>query len=110
VVCSPALRATQTWHLAAGKLDPPPPVRQDDRLYEATGGDLLAVTRELPPEVSTALLVGHNPGLEEFLALLTGARHPLKTATIAVITTPASWAHSQPGAWTLSKLATPRGR
>ena len=110
VVCSPALRAAETWHLAAGELDPPPPLRQDDRLYEATAGDLLAVTRELPPEVSTALLVGHNPGLEDFLAVLAGARHPLKTAAIAVITAPGSWARSQPGTWTLSKLATPRGR
>src|SRR5262245_46601501 len=48
VLCSPAWRARQTWQLAAARLDPAPPVRQDDRLYGATPTELLTVLVALP--------------------------------------------------------------
>ena len=72
VVCSPALRAVQTWDLAATQLDPIPPVRHDERLYGASAEELLTVTQELPDKASTVVLVSHNPGLEDFLELLAG--------------------------------------
>jgi phosphohistidine phosphatase len=110
VVCSPAVRAVQTWDLASAQLDDTPPVLHDERLYDASAQDLLTVTRELPHTVSTAVLVGHNPGLEDVLTLLTSAAEPLKTSSIAVITTPGGWDHAYPHSWTLQALATPRGR
>jgi phosphohistidine phosphatase len=110
VVCSPAVRAAQTWDLAAAQLDAIPRVRHDEGLYGASAEDLLTATQELPPKASTAVLVGHNPGLENFLTLLTGVTEPLKTSAIAVITTPGSWEQARPGSWTLETLATPRGR
>jgi len=110
VVCSPAVRAATTWELAAAQLDPKPPLRHDEQLYEATAQDLLKVTQQLPPTASTAVLVGHNPGLEDFLTLLTGAAEPLKTSAIAVITTPDSWAQIHPGSGDLAALATPRSQ
>ncbi len=110
VVCSPAVRAAETWNLAAAELDAKPRLRHDKRLYEASAGDLLKVTQELSPTISTTVLVGHNPGLENFLTLLTGAVEPLKTSAIAVITTPASWDQIHAGSGTLGALATPRGR
>lgn len=109
VVCSSAVRAVQTWELAAAQLATAPPVRHDERLYGADATDLLTVTQELPPQASTVALVGHNPGLEDFLTLLTGALEPLKTSAIAVITAPDSWDTAHPESWTLVTLATPRG-
>ncbi|MBA2471978.1 MAG: histidine phosphatase family protein [Pseudonocardiales bacterium] len=109
VVCSCAVRAVQTWDLAAVQLDAVPRVRHDERLYCASAQDLLVVIQELPPSASTAVLVGHNPGLEDTLTLLTGLAEPLKTSAIAVITTPLSWKHSRPRTWTVTTLATPRG-
>ncbi|MGH3694028.1 MAG: SixA phosphatase family protein [Pseudonocardiaceae bacterium] len=118
VVCSPAVRAVQTWDLVAAQLDTKPSVRHDERLYDASAADLLAVTQELAPQASTAALVGHNPGLEDFLTMLTGAFEPLKTSTVAVITAPASWEMVHPESWTqtwtaqtwtLETLTTPRG-
>lgn len=114
VMCSPAVRAAQTWDLAAAQLNTAPPVRHDERLYGADVADLLTVTQELPPQASTAALVGHNPGLEDFLTLLTGALEPLKTSAIAVITAQhgGDETHSESWAlttWTLTTLATPRG-
>lgn len=110
VVCSPAVRAVQTWELAAAQLDTPPRVRHDERLYAASAEDLLKVTQELPHEAATAVLVGHNPGLEDFLTLLTGAAEPLKTSAVAVIATAGGWVQSRCGSGTLEVLATPRGR
>jgi phosphohistidine phosphatase len=109
VVYSPAARAVQTWDLAVDQLATAPPASSDERVYGASAACLLAVTQEFAPEVSTAVLVGHNPGLEDFLTLLTGATEPLKTSSLAVITLPGSWADAAPGAGRLENLATPRG-
>jgi phosphohistidine phosphatase len=109
VVCSPALRAVQTWDLAAAQLEATPRVRHSTGLYDASEQDLLTAIKELPHQASTALLVGHNPGLENFLTLLTGIAEPLKTSAIAIMTTSGSWEQSCPGSWSLEKLATPRG-
>jgi phosphohistidine phosphatase len=106
---SPARRARESWDLLAPKLGEVP-ARSEPRIYEAPPERLLAVIRELGPGVRSVLLVGHNPGLEDFLELLTGAAETLKTSSIAVASTPATWAQAQPGAWTLKALATPRGR
>lgn len=109
VLCSPAVRAAQTWDLAAAQLDSVPRLRHDERLYDASAEQLLTITQELPSEASTVVLVGHNPSLEDLLALLTGADELLKTSAIAVMTTPANWAEAKTRSWTLKVLATPRG-
>jgi phosphohistidine phosphatase len=109
VLCSPAVRAAQTWDLAAAEFVVAPLVRHDERLYGASASELLTVTHELPAQVSTAVLVGHNPGLEDFLTRLTGARERLKTSAIAVITAPGSWTATIPSSCSLHALATPRG-
>lgn len=109
VVCSPAVRAVQTWDLAAAQLDAIPPVRHDERLYGASTQELLTVTQELPHQASTVVLVSHNPGLEDFLELLTGTVEVLKTSTIAVMASPATWAKATAGSCILEALVTPRG-
>lgn len=109
VVCSPAVRAVQTWNLAAAQLDTTPRLRHDESLYGAYAADLLSITHEFPSNASTVVLVGHNPGLEEFLTLLTGVVEPLTTSTIAVMATSSTWKETCPGSWTLKMLATPRG-
>src|SRR4051794_41904037 len=43
VLCSTALRARQTWELAAAELDTAPPGRFEDRPYPADAGELLDV-------------------------------------------------------------------
>ena len=109
VLCSPAVRATQTWDLASAQLDAIPQVNRDDRLYGASAGELLRITQELPPKASTVVLVGHNPGLEDFLELLTGAAEGLKTSAIAVMTTQVTWGQGKERSYTLEAFAIPRG-
>lgn len=109
VVCSPAARVRQTWELVAPQLDALPEVRLDERVYGASAETLLGVILELPPQASTVLVIGHNPGLEELVELLTGAVEPLKTSTIVVLDGPLDWADTAPRSFALTERVTPRG-
>lgn len=104
---SPAERARSTWHLVAEELDVPPKVRLDERLYAASAGQLLAVVRELPDELRTVVVVGHNPGLEELISRLTGQEIPMPTSAVAVIALPGSWATAGDTPATLSTSGRP---
>ncbi|TFC51658.1 histidine phosphatase family protein [Cryobacterium sp. TMT1-21] len=84
-VVSPATRARSTWELASAELDTTPETRIDDRVYAASAGELLAVVRDLPDDVESVVLVGHNPGFEGLVSLLTGEFVPMKTSALAVI-------------------------
>jgi phosphohistidine phosphatase len=108
-VCSPAARARQTWELIAAELSDPPAVTLDDRLYGATLATLLAVVRDLPAPAGTSLLVGHNPGLEELVALLSGEEPGMKTSSVAVLAWSGGWTDVDGGTAELRDHATPRG-
>ncbi|WEO98758.1 histidine phosphatase family protein [Streptomyces sp. FXJ1.172] len=118
-LCSTAVRARRTWELASAEWGTPPPVRYDQRLYAAGVADLLEVVREVPSEVETLLLVGHNPGLEELVLELAGdglddtlerVRTKFPTAAIAVLTWHGTgWSALVPGAALLTWVTVPRG-
>jgi phosphohistidine phosphatase len=97
VVVSPACRARSTWELVAAELDAPPPMRVDDRVYAASDSELLDVVRELPDDVNTVVLVGHNPELEGLVSLLTGESVPMPTSALAVIDLPGPWSSAGRG-------------
>ncbi len=65
---SSAVRARQTWQLAAAELDADVPTRVEPALYDAAVWDVLVLLRTLPDDVTTAVVVGHNP-VTERLAL-----------------------------------------
>lgn len=109
VICSPATRARQTWQLASANLDPAPPVRQDDRMYGASPTELLTVLAELPDELGTVALVGHNPGLADLVEVLSGELKELKTAAVAVLSWTGSWPDAESRSASLDAYTTPRG-
>src|ERR1700756_4171866 len=65
VLCSTATRARATWDLVAPSLGNRPEISYVDRLYGASARVLLDVMRHAPPEASSVLVLGHNPGLHE---------------------------------------------
>jgi phosphohistidine phosphatase len=77
VLCSSAVRARETLDLVLKALGPPSPeVRYDEELYMAPPATLIARLRKhmadpAPPQ--HVMLVGHNPGFEEFARLLVGS-------------------------------------
>jgi len=64
----------------------------DPRLYHAGPTDILAALRSVIEQnvenVATVMIVGHNPGLEELIARLTGEREDLPTCALAQIALP----------------------
>lgn len=90
-VVSPATRARATWDLVSAELEAPPQTRIDDRVYTTSASALLGVVQELPDDVDTVVIVGHNPGIENLVSLLTGESVPMPTSALAVIAVPVSW-------------------
>ena len=84
-VVSPAVRTQRTWDLVAEELADPPAALIDDRVYGASAAGLVEVVQELPAEALTVVLIGHNPGLEELVARLTGEWAPMRTSAVAMI-------------------------
>jgi phosphohistidine phosphatase len=61
-------------------------------LYLAPRETYIQVLRDLPDQYTSAMVVGHNPGLEELLAGLSGAHEHLPTAALAQVELPlATW-------------------
>ncbi len=96
-VVSPAVRARSTWDLVSAELEVAPRFRIDDRLYGASDRELLTVTRDLPDDLHTVVLVGHNPGLEDLAGLLAAALAPMPTSALAVLAVSGSWSTASPG-------------
>jgi phosphohistidine phosphatase len=108
-VCSPAVRTGQTWELLAATLDGAPVPIVDDRVYAATAQTLLTVVREIPDDAGSAVLVGHNPGVSDLVALLSGEEPGMRTSAVAVLELAGPWTNAAPGAARLVAHATPRG-
>jgi phosphohistidine phosphatase len=73
---SSAVRTRETWDLVAAELDADIPVRVADSLYDAAVWDVVVLLRTLPPDVATAIVVGHNPGMERVAMLLDDGSGP----------------------------------
>jgi len=83
IVSSTAVRARQTAMAVAETSGFGGEIQYDASLYAAPPEAYLAAARQLAPEIQVALVVGHNPGLEELLQELTGEDEHLPTAGIA---------------------------
>lgn len=100
-LCSPSVRTRETWKLVAHELPQRPKTVYEQRLYEATVGDLLALLNETDDNVTDVLLVGHNPGIQglaDALAQDGGGEVPARprhgtfpTCAIAVLEVPGPW-------------------
>jgi len=85
IISSPAVRARETAELVASAAGFAAEIKFDERIYEASPSELLAVTSDIPDQFSTALIVGHNPGSEGFIWHLTGTLEPMPTGAVAIL-------------------------
>jgi phosphohistidine phosphatase len=114
VVCSSATRARQTLDLLAPSLGEVEIV-VDGAVYQATAAELTAIVRDLPDERGEALVVGHNPGLQD-LCLLLGTPSPERarvaerfpTCALATLELEGSWSDAAPASAVLVAFLTPR--
>ncbi|HLS84262.1 MAG TPA: histidine phosphatase family protein [Arenimonas sp.] len=72
VLCSPARRTRETCEAVLERIGYAE-MRQEARIYEASPGRLIQVADE-HLELGRVLLIGHNPGLEQLVALLCSGR------------------------------------
>ena len=108
-VVSPAVRAGSTWELAAAEL-----ARCATAHASSTTGctpprpaSCSTWCRGLDDEHRTVVLVGHNPGVEDLVHLLTDVWVEMVTSALAVVDLPGSWSEAKPGVGTLRTSGRP---
>ena len=115
VLCSPALRARQTFEHVRASLGEPE-VRIESQVYAFDPEPLLAVLHSVPDEVGSVMLVGHNPAFHDLAVMLarTGdrlldlvAKYP--TGALAELEPDtSSWSELAAGGAVLTRFVTPR--
>lgn len=85
IVSSPAKRTKQTAVLVRGSAGVESKIQYEDKIYEASPTTLLYITSEFADKYESVLLVGHNPGIEGFIRILTSEIHQMPTGAIASI-------------------------
>src|ERR1044072_9974015 len=83
ILCSPAERTRETVGLVVKAARWNVEVRYDQRIYEASAQRLAEVVSQIDNDRKVAMLVGHNPGLEDLLLLFTGNTDVMPTGAIA---------------------------
>jgi phosphohistidine phosphatase len=109
IVSSPAVRARTTAELVKQGGSINADIKFDDRVYEASPQALLYVVSELDDRYDSAMIVGHNPGMEGFIRLLSGKEESMPTAALAVIDLKiGTWALIEPGSGKLKTVVRPK--
>jgi phosphohistidine phosphatase len=86
ILSSPAARAAETAELAGFT------ARFDQRIYDASTGDLLAIVQTADEGIERLAMVGHNPGFERLASRLLGGTIELPTGSLVEISLPIdSW-------------------
>ncbi|WP_067970811.1 SixA phosphatase family protein [Nocardiopsis trehalosi] len=116
-LCSTALRCRETWKLAAAELPERPRTVYDERLYEASLGELISVVNEVGDDVRDLVIVGHNPGVHALADALAGEaegdllprmnRSGFPTCSTAVLAFSGSWKEVEHGVARLAAYWSP---
>ncbi|GAB3594220.1 histidine phosphatase family protein [Angustibacter peucedani] len=118
VLCSSAVRARETWDLAAAALDPAPPLEVRDGLYLAPPSAVLAAVREVGDDVRALVVVGHEPTQSALVEQLAGTAEPVAaqvfadgfvTAAVATLTFEGAWGDVPLRECHLAAFDVPRG-
>ena len=117
VLCSTARRARETYDLVVPAVGGAA-IQFEQALYLAAPATLLRLVQATPPGVERLLVVGHNPGLQQFAAQLAATgdaaaldrlRAKFPTAGLAILTFPVDrWSEIQPGTAELESFVAPR--
>ncbi|MGV9244255.1 SixA phosphatase family protein [Streptomyces sp. NPDC003710] len=110
-LCSTATRTRETWKIAVQELPHRPKTVYEERVYDASPGELITVLNETPEDVQNVALIGHNPGIQGLAEILAGeaeaearermSRRGFPAAAFAVLSFDGSWKSLEPGTATL---------
>lgn len=117
VLASPALRVRQTLALVQDGYGQAFYVREERRIYAADVSTLIDVVCSIPDDAERAMLVGHNPGLQDLVLLLADGPDDLRSNVAERFPTAAlaeirfefdSWKKVARGSGQLQSLTKPR--
>lgn len=92
IMTSTAVRAAKTAEAIAEKVDYEQEIDYLDALYLAEPSTVIDILHEVPDDIKCVLVVGHNPGMEGLVQILSRKVVSLSTATIAYFKLPIkSW-------------------
>jgi phosphohistidine phosphatase len=110
-LCSTSTRTRETWKLAVHEFPQRPKTVYEERIYEASPGELIALLNETPDDVQNAVLIGHNPGVQGLADIRAGSAEPeararmnsrgFPAAAFAVLSYEGSWKSLEPAVATL---------
>jgi phosphohistidine phosphatase len=115
VLCSPSRRTRQTLTRIAPALGKSADVQIEPELYAAPAPVLLEVLHEVPDEVESVMLIGHNPGIQDLALSLASAgseiprlRSKFPTAALATLALNGTWRKLAPGTAELVSWVKPK--
>ena len=116
VLCSSAARARQTLDRVLPALDSSVAYEVEDALYTFDDDTVLRRLRDVPATVSSIMIVGHNPAMQDLALRLAGrgddldrVRSKFPTGALATLRIPrATWRGLRPGSAELVSLVTPK--
>jgi phosphohistidine phosphatase len=115
VLCSSAKRARQTLERVLPSLGEDVPIEVEDELYTFDATVLLGRLKKVPASVSSVMLVGHNPAMQELALLLAGSGNDLaraeakfSTGALATLNVPVAWSRLRPGVGELTSFVAPK--
>jgi phosphohistidine phosphatase len=112
VLCSPSRRTRETLERIG--LDDSDQRIEDD-LYAASAEELLGVLTGLADDIDSAMLIGHNPGIQDLALRLAGSspevtrlRRKFPTAALATLEFEGGWHELAPGSAELVAFVRPK--
>ena len=84
-ISSTAVRARETIELIRQRAKLRTELRFDERIYEASASRLFEIASQIESDRKSVLMVGHNPGFEEFVEAVTGETQRLPTGALVKI-------------------------
>lgn len=115
VLCSPARRCQETLELIRDALGSEAHIRTEEPLYGIGSDELLRRLRKVPRGVTSVMVIGHNPTIQELALMLargSGDLHQLQakfpTAAMATLESDGDWKHLGAAPATLEEFVVPR--
>jgi phosphohistidine phosphatase len=83
IMSSNAVRAADTAAIVADKCGFKKEIEYTDKLYMAESGAILELIHAQPDSIKTLMVIGHNPGMEALVQVLSRKVESLSTASVA---------------------------
>lgn len=110
VLCSSARRTLETLKILQGGLPDGVSVEVTRDLYEVGASEIVSRLKRIPVKARVAMVIRHNPGMEDAVRLLTG--HPaatkFPTGALATLVSSAGWPALGPRTASLRRFVVPK--